>query len=229
MKLYTYAGNVHALQSLIAARYNGIDIEVPAFEMGKDNKMPAFLAKSPMGKVPVLETAEGCICEADAILRFVGRMRADTNMFGASFFESGQVDQWIEFAKNELNMAVGMWIYPILGFIQSNKANTERAKEDLKRGFAVLQAHLTANTYLVGNGVTLADIAVACSLLNAFKLVLDPAFLAPYKAVVRWFTTCVNQPEFLAVLGPTKLCGASVRCRPSSAPLRPLALPAAQP
>ena len=79
MKLYTYAGNVHALQSLIAARYNGIEIEVPAFEMGKDNKTPAFLAKSPMGKVPVLETAEGCICEADAILRFVGRMRADTN------------------------------------------------------------------------------------------------------------------------------------------------------
>jgi hypothetical protein len=28
MKLYTYAGNTHALQTLIVARYNGIDIEV---------------------------------------------------------------------------------------------------------------------------------------------------------------------------------------------------------
>ena len=37
--------------------------------------------------------------------------------------------------------------------------------------------------------------------------VMDEKFLAPYKAVVRWFTTCVTQPEFLAVLGPTKLCG----------------------
>ena len=69
MKLYTYAGNVHALQSLIIGKYNGVDIEVPAFEMGKDNKSAAFLAKSPMGKVPVLETAEGCICEAAAIAR----------------------------------------------------------------------------------------------------------------------------------------------------------------
>ena len=34
MKLYTYAGNVHALQTLIAARYNGVEIELPAFEMG---------------------------------------------------------------------------------------------------------------------------------------------------------------------------------------------------
>ena len=99
MKLHTYAGNVHALQSLIVARYNGVDIELPPFEMGKDNKTKAFLAKSPMGKVPVLETAEGCICEAGAIARYVARIRADTNMYGSSFFEAGLVDQWVEFAK----------------------------------------------------------------------------------------------------------------------------------
>ena len=84
MKLHTYAGNVHALQSLIVARYNGVDIELPPFEMGK---------------VPVLETAEGCICEAGAIARYVARIRADTNMYGSSFFEAGLVDQWVEFAK----------------------------------------------------------------------------------------------------------------------------------
>ena len=50
MKLHTYAGNVHALQSLIVARYNGVEIELPPFEMGKDNKTKAFLAKSPMGE-----------------------------------------------------------------------------------------------------------------------------------------------------------------------------------
>ena len=209
MKLHTYAGNVHALQSLIVARYNGVEIELPPFEMGKDNKTKAFLAKSPMGKVPVLETPEGCICEAGAIARYVARIRADSNMYGSSFFEAGLVDQWVEFAKNELVMPVGtspnpdpnpdpdpdpdpdtnpspnpdtnpdtnpspnpnpspspspspcpspcpspypnaspdptpnqvgMWVYPILGFIQSNKTNTERAQEDLKRGLAVLQA-----------------------------------------------------------------------------------------
>ena len=107
MKLHTYAGNVHALQSLIVARYNGVEIELPPFEMGKDNKTKAFLAKSPMGKVPVLETPEGCICEAGAIARYVARIRADTNMYGSSFFEAGLVDQWVEFAKNELVMPVG--------------------------------------------------------------------------------------------------------------------------
>ena len=30
MKLYTFQGNTHALQTLIIARYNGIHIEVPS-------------------------------------------------------------------------------------------------------------------------------------------------------------------------------------------------------
>ena len=59
MQLYTFAGNTHALQSLIIARYNGVEIAVPPFEMGKDNKTPAFLKMSPMGKVPLLQTSEG--------------------------------------------------------------------------------------------------------------------------------------------------------------------------
>jgi len=218
--LLTYAGNTHALQSLIVARYNGVEIEVPAFEMGKDNKTEAFLAKSPMGKVPVLETSAGCICEATAIARYVARMRADTNMYGSSFFESGLVDQWVEFAKNELDLPVGMWIYPILGFIQSNDTHTAQAKKDLAKALAVLEAHLITCTFLVGEAVTLADIVVSCSLLNAFKLAFDAAYLVPFPAVLRWFTTCVNQPEFLAVIGTTTLnvAPAAVPVAPAPAP-----------
>ena len=101
---------------------------MPAFEMGKDNKTAAFKAMSPLGKVPVLVTPDGPICEAAAVARYVARMRSDTNMYGSSFYEAGLVDQWIEFAKNELDLPVGMWIYPILGFIPSNASNTDKVR-----------------------------------------------------------------------------------------------------
>jgi len=229
LTLYTYAGNTHALQSLVIARYNGIEIAVPAFEMGKDNTAPAFLAKSPMGKVPVLETSAGCISEATAIARFVARMRPDTNMYGASFFEAGLVDQWIEFAKNELDLPVGMWIYPILGFIASNADHTAKAKEDVKRALKVLNDHLLSHTFLVGEGVTAADVVVACSLLNAFKLVFDKSYLAPFPCVLRWFSTCVAQPEFIDVLGPTAmLCKEGVGAAPAAAAKAPAPAAAAK-
>ena len=36
--------------------------------------------------------------------------------------------------------------------------------------------------------------------------VLDPSVRAPYVNVNRWFVTCINQPEFRAVLGTVELC-----------------------
>lgn len=36
--------------------------------------------------------------------------------------------------------------------------------------------------------------------------VLEPSFRQPYPNVTRWFVTCVNQPQFKAVLGEVKLC-----------------------
>ena len=42
-------------------------------------------------QVPVLETADGCICESNAIARYIGRMRRDTELYGVSFFETAQV------------------------------------------------------------------------------------------------------------------------------------------
>lgn len=50
LKLYTYPNNKNAFKALIAAQYVGADIEVPAFQMGVDNKKPAFLKLNPFGK-----------------------------------------------------------------------------------------------------------------------------------------------------------------------------------
>lgn len=42
---------------------------------------------------------------------------------------------------------------------------------------------------------------------NDFVLqVLEPSFRQPFTNVTRWFVTCVNQPQFKAVLGEVKLC-----------------------
>ena len=35
---------------------------------------------------------------------------------------------------------------------------------------------------------------------------MDPAFIADFGNVTRWFTTIMNQPEALRVLGVTELC-----------------------
>lgn len=51
LKLHTYPGNKNAFKALIAAQYIGVQIEVPPFNMGVDNKKPDFLKLNPNGKV----------------------------------------------------------------------------------------------------------------------------------------------------------------------------------
>lgn len=50
-KLHTYSNNPRAQKALIAAEYAQVSVEVPPFEMGKDNKTPEFLKLFPLGKV----------------------------------------------------------------------------------------------------------------------------------------------------------------------------------
>ena len=83
-----------------------------------------------------------------------------------------------------------------------------KSKEDLGAALAVLEKYLAdgSKRYLVGDQMTLADISIASALVYPFKLVCDPKYLKPYGNVVRWFTDCVGQEEFKAVIGDVVMC-----------------------
>uniref|UniRef100_A0A674GQ05 Eukaryotic translation elongation factor 1 gamma n=1 Tax=Taeniopygia guttata TaxID=59729 RepID=A0A674GQ05_TAEGU len=98
------------------------------------------------------------------------------------------------------------WMFPTLGILHYNKQATEVAKEEVRRVLGVLDGHLRTRTFLVGERVSLADISLVCALLWLYKQVLDPAFRGPFGNVTRWFLTCLNQPQFKAVLGEVQLC-----------------------
>ena len=79
----------------------------------------------------------------------------------------------------------------------------------MKAALQVLQEHLLAvkTTYLVNDQITLADIVVVSTLVYPFKLVCEETtFLAPFEMVARWFTSCVQSPEFQSILGPVEIC-----------------------
>jgi len=200
--LYSYPGNPRAFKALIAAQYAGVKIDTPAFQMGKDNKTKEFLSElNPLGKVPVLSTPEGSVFESNAIARYVARLNPAAHLYGRSNLEAGQVDQWIDFSSNEIDLPVSAWIYPILGAIPENANLTAKAKEDVAKALAILDKHLLYRTFLVGERVSLADIVVACSLFLPFHLVFDAAYRAPFGNVVRWYETLIHQPEFIASFG----------------------------
>merc|ERR1712186_12575 len=203
--LYTYPDNFRAQKALIAAKYSGAEVTVAKdFVFGETNKSPEFLKKFPLGKVPAFEGSDGLLLtESNAIAYYVAN---DELRGGSEAAARAQVVQWMVMADNEILPAACTWVFPTMGIMQFNKNATDRAKEDVKAALKTLNDHLLTRTFLVGERVTLADIAVACTMISLYKQVLDPAFRKPFGNVTRWFNTVVNQPNAKAVLGQVDLC-----------------------
>jgi len=202
--LFTYPDNFRAFKALIAAQFSGANVKVDAkFQYGVTNKTDAFLNKFPLGKVPAFETTDGKVLfDSNAIAYAV----ANEQLRGKTSLDQAQILQWINFAEVELLPASSTWVFPCLGLMPFNKQAFERAQEDVNKFMTLLNAHLLTRTYLVGERITLADISVACTLLQLYQHVLDAEFRASYVNTNRWFNTMINQPQMKKVIGDFKLC-----------------------
>lgn len=198
--LYTPEASFRAFATLIAAEYNGVIVDVVTNATAED-------AKSPVGKLPVLETPSGeKIFSSYAAARFVAGLRRDTGLTGNSLAEAASIDAWMDWTAQEVELPACVWFYPVAGYTPFNASSYEKSKSDLAKALKVLNDHLNGKSYIVGNQITLADIVVASALLYPFKLVTDPSYLKPYENVLSWFTNCVSQEEFQQVVGQVTMC-----------------------
>nr|P49696.1 RecName: Full=Valine--tRNA ligase; AltName: Full=Valyl-tRNA synthetase; Short=ValRS [Takifugu rubripes]CAA62967.1 valyl-tRNA synthetase [Takifugu rubripes] len=120
--------------------------------------------------------------------------------------QQSQVWQWLSFADNELTPVSCAVVFPLMGMTGLDKKIQQNSRVELMRVLKVLDQALEPRTFLVGESITLADMAVAMAVLLPFKYVLEPSDRNVLMNVTRWFTTCINQPEFLKVLGKISLC-----------------------
>jgi len=175
-------------------------LQVPAkFVIGEDDRAPEFLQISPMGKLPALETPEGCIFGSDAVFRFVVWANPSTTLLGSTSLQQAECDQWIEFAASEIEPPLCALCAPVLGVETTANVQAD-AIGDMKVALMVLDSHLRNREFLVGECVTAADICVCMAMFNAMKLGVLKTVAAQYQHVFRWFKACVSQPQFSAVI-----------------------------
>ena len=123
-----------------------------------------------------------------------------TTLLGKTKQDYASILRWLSYANSELLMRFGGWYRPLMGKDPYNKKNVEETSKAALKNIGVLEKHLTANTFLVGERITLADFFTAAILTRAFATVLDKNWRSNNPAVTRWFTTVINQPPFKAVV-----------------------------
>ena len=205
LKLYAPLGNHRANRILVAAKFADVPIEFHNVTY-KQIKEKEFLKKNPLGKVPVLETPEGCIFESHAILRYVVRINKDKGLYGSSDFEASQVDQWLDFCNFELDPEMLSIVLPIWGWAPYDKEREKQSRTQLNNLVKILDSHLKMNNFLVGNSVTAADIAVAVTLLGLFRTVFEEKYRTAIPNLTRWFESITATEPFRRTFGKIGLC-----------------------
>ncbi|KAL3457809.1 hypothetical protein BJX64DRAFT_268052 [Aspergillus heterothallicus] len=217
-KLYGLPDNPRTISILVAAKHNDLELELvetQANSSAEFNSSAAYQKIQPLGKIPAFEGANGfTLSEAVAIAVYVTSQNEKTTLLGKTKQDYASILRWLSFANAELLPSFGAWYRPLKGIEPYNKKNVDDASKAALKNLAVLNTHLTANTYLVGERITLADIFTAALLTRALATVIDKKVRSDYPAVTRWFQTIVAQPAFKAVVENPVLIEEAIKYTP---------------
>lgn len=181
IRLYWYSlcGAAHRVELMLSLL--GLSFEKVAVNLlEREQKTPAFLAKNPFGQVPVLQDGELMLPDSTAILVYLAK-RYDPALrwFPADAVGAAEVQRWLSVASGALIEGPSAARRAVMYRQQVDAAACERTRQL----FAILDAHLQRRDYFVGDGPTIADVALYSYTAHAPE---GGVSLEPYTAVRAW-------------------------------------------
>ena len=185
------SGNCYKVRLLLA--HLGIPYERRTMDVVDRSNRPEVLGGlNPSLRVPTLVLDDGrALGESGAILWYFGECAEDP-------YERARVLQWLFFEQydHEPNVAVArFW----LGYSGRPEAMPDRLEEwhrNGNRALAAMEAQLEGRDWFVGDGMTLADIA----LYGFTHVAPEGGFeLEPYPSIRAWLDRVASQPRHVPI------------------------------
>ena len=189
------SGNCYKVR--LCARQAGVALTLQDYGLlDGDTRKPAFLAKNPNGRVPMLELEDGrCLPESGAILWYLAE---GTPLVPDDRWARAELLQWMFFEQysHEPYVAVArFWLKFAPPAEMAKKQHL--VPEWHARGYAalgVMEQHLAKRDWFAGGRYSIADIA----LYGYTHSAADGGFdLAGYPAVRAWLARVAAQPGYV--------------------------------
>jgi glutathione S-transferase len=199
MKLYDLKTGMNTRRVRIFLAEKGIEVPRVEIDMiGGENLRPEYLAKNPMGTMPLLELDDGTlIAESVAICRYFELLQPTPPLFGTGALEQARVEMWNRRMEIEL-------MRPLMdNFLHLSPFWNGRRKQIAEAGHAGrlhaearmrwLDGELSHRDFIAGDRYSIADITAQCALL------LGKHTGAPIPKelsnLTRWFETMTKRPS----------------------------------
>jgi glutathione S-transferase len=157
---------------------------------------PAFRAMNPHGKVPVIADGEVVAWESHAILRYLAAAHVADRFWVTDPAARAAVDGWMDWAQTALQPAfLGgvFWGGYRTPEAQRDEAAVARALDQTARCLNLVDAQLADRPFVVGETLSLADIAIGAHLYRYFELEIERPALPRLQA---WYERLRARPAY---------------------------------
>jgi glutathione S-transferase len=196
--LYDYLPSGNGYKCRLVLKALGMPYELRQTDiLAGATRTPEYLAINPNGKLPVLMVpGRGPIAESHAIISYLAE---GSPLVPSDPYERALMWQWMCFEQYQLEPGAATVRFWIKYLKKTPEELGERYTERFQRGadaLAVLERELAARNWLVGDRVTLADIA-----LFAYTHVADEAGyrLADFPAIGAWIARFKALPWYAPI------------------------------
>jgi glutathione S-transferase len=163
-----------------------------------ENRKPPFLAKNPLGGLPVLELDDGtCIAESVAICRYFEELHPTPPLFGTDARDRAIVEMWSRRTELELwRFVTGCFQHThdfFKGRIEQVPAWGELCRKTARERLAWLDRELAGRPFMAGERYTIADVTALCAI--DFGRVVEIRIAPDQKHLARWHEAVSARPS----------------------------------
>ena len=176
----------------------GIEFELKGVGIGDPD--PGFQAASPLGKMPAMDDDGFLLADSSAIIQYLEARYPSPELIPADPQERGRVVWWEEFGDTVFAACSGKMFFnrivspKFLGREGDLAAAAIAETDELPRLLDYLEGAIPASGFLVGDRLTLADLAVASPLMN-FRHCGAGADPTKHPKVARWSAAILSRPS----------------------------------
>jgi glutathione S-transferase len=177
----------------------GVSVPTRQVDIGtRENRKPPFLAKNPLGGLPVLELDDGtCIAESVAICRYFEELHPNPPLMGTDARDRAIVEMWSRRTELELWRHVsGCFQHThdfFKGRIEQVREWGELCRKTALERLAWLDGELASRDFVAGERFTIADITALCAI--DFGRVVEIRIAPEQKNLARWHAAVSARPS----------------------------------
>ncbi|MEM8813802.1 MAG: glutathione S-transferase [Pseudomonadota bacterium] len=195
IKLYRHAKSGHCHRAELLMAFLGLPYEPVELDLANGaHKAPDYLAISPLGQVPAIDDNGVSLSDSNGIIVYLAeKYGVAGDWIGRTPEEKAEIQRWLSIAAGEVkNGPAAARLVTVFGA----RLDHEAAKAAAHALFKVMDAELDGKTFLVGERITLADIAGYSYVAHAPE---GGVSLEPYPNIRAWLARIEAEPNFVAM------------------------------